>query len=390
MNQAWYSELPEARDEEIRAALDRACARVQRNLPQFTTQYQSACSTDLQYKPIANTDWTNGFWTGEIWLAYEHTQNEQFKNAALIQVRDFERRIAQGIQVDHHDLGFLYSLSCVAGWKLTGDETARRAALMAADKLITRFQEKGEFIQAWGEMGVAENYRLIIDCLLNLPLLYWASETSGDLRYADIAQRHIHTAMNCVVREDYSTIHTFYFDPHSGKPLRGVTHQGNRDGSAWARGQAWGVYGTILSYQYTQDPKILTLFEKISDYYLRHLPQDLVPFWDFDFTDGSSEPRDSSSAAIVICAFLEAARTLDQQKAAYYSRWARQMMKSLLDHYEVKDDSRCNGLLLHGTYNRSTPTNTCRNEGVDECCSWGDYYYMEALTRFLKDWNRYW
>ena len=129
MNQAWYSELLEARDEEIRAALDRACARVQRNLPQFTTQYQSACSTDLQYKPIANTDWTNGFWTGEIWLAYEHTQNEQFKNAALIQVRDFERRIAQGIQVDHHDLGFLYSLSCVAGWKLTGDETARRAAL---------------------------------------------------------------------------------------------------------------------------------------------------------------------------------------------------------------------------------------------------------------------
>ena len=92
----------------------------------------------------------------------------------------------------------------------------------------------------------------------------------------------------------------------------------------------------------------------------------------------------------MICAFLEAARTLDQQKAAYYSRWARQMMKSLLDHYEVKDDSRCNGLLLHGTYNRSTPTNTCRNEGVDECCSWGDYYYMEALTRFLKDWNRYW
>ena len=166
-----------------------------------------------------------------------------------------------------------------------------QAAILAAVKVISRFQEKGEFIQAWGEMGDKDSYRLIIDCLLNLPLLYWASEVTGDPKFADIAHRHIRTAMKCVVREDYSTIHTYFFDPETGLPLKGVTHQGNRDNSAWARGQAWGVYGTILSYQYTQDPEYLELFRHISDYYLRHLPEDLIPFWDFDFTDGSSEPR---------------------------------------------------------------------------------------------------
>ena len=146
----------------------------------------------------------------------------------------------------------------------------------------------------------------------------------------------------------------------------------------------------ILSYQYTQDPEYLELFRHISDYYLRHLPKDLVPFWDFDFTDGSSEPRDSSSAAIVICGFLEAAKVLDKEEAEYYTKLAYQMMKSLIDNYEVKDWDSTNGILLHSTYNRHTPTNTCRNKGVDECCSWGDYYYMEALTRMVTDWNRYW
>ena len=390
MEKLQFNDYPLATEEEIRGALDRACAQVEKNLPEFTYKYQSASSTDLFYTPIINKDWTNGFWTGEIWLAYEHTQKNTLKYAALIQVEDFYKRISEGFSVDHHDLGFLYSLSCVAGYKLTKDETAKKAAIMAAEKLITRFQEKGEFIQAWGEMGDKDSYRFIIDCLLNLPLLYWASEVTGDPKFADIASRHIHTAMKCVVREDYSTIHTYFFDPQTGLPLKGVTHQGNRDNSAWARGQAWGVYGTILSYQYTKNPEYLELFRKISEYYLAHLPKDLIPFWDFDFTDGSTEPRDSSSAAIVICGFMEAAEVLDDEEAEYYTTLAYRMMKSLIDNYEVKDWDSSNGILLHGTYNRHTPTNTCRNKGVDECCSWGDYYYMEALTRMLTDWNRYW
>lgn len=390
MNLTVFAEKPQVTQEEVLAALDRACAQVERNLPEFTYQFQAACSTDLYYPAIINKDWTNGFWTGEIWLAYEHTKKNIFKYAALIQCEDFHKRITEQFMVDHHDLGFLYSLSCVAGWKLVQDENSKQAAILAADKLITRFQEKGEFIQAWGEMGNPESYRLIIDCLLNLPLLYWATEVTGDKKYAEIAHRHITTAMKCVVREDYSTIHTYFFDPQTGLPLKGVTHQGNRDNSAWARGQAWGVYGTILSYQYTHDKEYLDLFSHVSEYYCSHLPEDLVPFWDFDFTDGSNEPRDSSSAAIVICAFLEAAKVVNEKEAAYYTTLAKQMMKALIDHYEAKDMTKTNGILLHSTYNRQTPTNTCRNKGADECCSWGDYYYMEALTRLATDWKRYW
>ena len=163
MDRIQFLDKPQATKAEITAALDRACAQVEKNLPAFTYQYQAASSTDLFYQPIINKDWTNGFWTGEIWLAYEHTKKNIFKYAALIQVEDFYKRIREEFSVDHHDLGFLYSLSCVAGYKLTGDETAKKAAIMAAEKLITRFQEKGEFIQAWGEMGDKDSYRLIID-----------------------------------------------------------------------------------------------------------------------------------------------------------------------------------------------------------------------------------
>lgn len=371
-------------------ALNGAVAVIRENLPVFTEKFQSSNSFGGFYEPTENVEWTTGFWTGSIWLAYEHTGDEAFKKAADIQVESFLERIEKKIDVNHHDMGFLYSLSCVAAYKLTGNEHAKKAALLAADHLAERYREKGNFLQAWGNPGEPKEYRLIIDCLLNLPLLYWASEVTGDPKFADIAHKHIRTAMKCVVREDYSTIHTYFFDPETGLPLKGVTHQGNRDNSAWARGQAWGVYGTILSYQYTQDPEYLELFRHISDYYLRHLPKDLVPFWDFDFTDGSSEPRDSSSAAIVICGFLEAAKVLDKEEAEYYTKLAYQMMKSLIDNYEVKDWDSTNGILLHSTYNRHTPTNTCRNKGVDECCSWGDYYYMEALTRMVTDWNRYW
>ena len=143
-------------------------------------------------------------------------------------------------------MGFLYSLSCVAAYKLTGSETAKKAALLAADHLAERYRETGKFLQAWGNVGEAKEYRLIIDCLLNLPILYWATEVTGDKSYAEKAENHIRTAMKCVVRPDNSTYHTHFIDMVTGEPTHGVTHQGNRNNSAWARGQAWGVYGIAL------------------------------------------------------------------------------------------------------------------------------------------------
>jgi unsaturated chondroitin disaccharide hydrolase len=377
-------------DQEIAEALRFCSEQVINNLSEFTYDFQNAYSEDGFYKPIENNYWTTGFWTGEVWLAYEFTKDDRLKEAGIIQIESFLNRINKKIEVDHHDMGFLYSPSCVAGYKLIGSEMGKEAAIKAADQLISRYHPVGEFIQAWGAMNAPENYRLIIDCLLNLPLLYWASEETKDSKYKEIAEKHIHTAVANVIREDYSTWHTFFFDMETGKPHHGATCQGYRDGSAWARGQAWGVYGTALAYKYTKREEYIDIFRNVTKYYLEHLPEDMVPYWDLEFSNGSSEPRDSSSASIVACGILEMVKYLDPEEASEYRNLAKKMMKSLIDGYAVKSQAESNGLVLHSTYSNHSPYNTCNHCGVDECNSWGDYFYMEALTRLHKDWELYW
>lgn len=383
--------------EEIDAALDFAEAQIVRVLPQFTGKFQKAYSENGFYEPIENNYWTTGFWTGEVWLAYEYAlAKNRAEDARALQetgaahVDSFYERITKKIEVDHHDMGFLYSPSCVAAYKLTGDKKAREAAILAADQLLTRYHPVGEFLQAWGPMDGADNYRLIIDCLLNLPLLYWASEETGDGKYRDIAQKHIHTAVANVIREDYSTWHTFFFNPETGAPDHGATCQGYRDGSAWARGQAWGIYGMALAYRYTGMESYIDIFRKVTEYFLNHLPKDLVPFWDLEFTDGDEQPRDSSSASIAACGMLEMSKYLEKEDAAYYTDLAKKLLKSVYDNYAVKDMETSNGLVLHSTYSNHSPYNTCNHYGVDECNSWGDYFYMEALMRLYADWEEYW
>lgn len=376
--------------DEIKKALEFCAKQVIRNLDEFTYAFQNAYSEDGFYRAIENNDWTTGFWTGEIWLAYEFCRDERLREAAEIQIDSFAERIGKKIEVDHHDMGFLYSPSCVAGYKLIGSKEGKEAAIAAADQLITRYHPVGEFIQAWGPMDAPENYRLIIDCLLNLPLLYWASEETGDDRYREIAEKHIHTALANVVREDASTWHTFFFDMETGASDHGATCQGYMDGSAWARGQAWGLYGCALAYRYTKREEYITLFKRVTEYFMEHLPADMVPFWDLCFTDGDEQPRDSSSASIAACGMLEMAKYMDDEDALYYKDTAKQLMKSLYDNYAVKDMNASNGLVLHSTYSNHSPYNTCNHYGVDECNSWGDYFYMEALTRLYGDWEPYW
>lgn len=385
----------EADMDEVRAAMDIAAAQVERNLDTFTEKFPGANSFDNFYKPGPNVDWTTGFWTGEIWLAYENAKTEEererLRRAGEIQVDSFLERIEKRKDVDHHDMGFLYSLSCVAAYKLTGMEKAKKAALLAADNLISRFQPVGEFIQAWGEMGAKDNYRFIIDCLLNLPLLYWASEETGEEKYRNIAEKHIHTALANVIREDDSTWHTFFMDPEMGKPDHGATCQGYKDGSAWARGQAWGVYGTAVGYRYTKREEYIGYFKRVTRYFLEHLPEDLCPYWDLGFGDGDDEARDSSSAVIAVCGMLEMSKYLGEEDARYYTSAARKLLRQMIVKYSVKDSEKSNGLLLMGTYSKKSPYNTCTEAGVNECVIWGDYFYMEALHRLLTpDWKIYW
>ena len=178
-------------------------------------------------------------------------------------------------------------------------------------------------------------------------------------------------------------------DPVTGGPVRGATCQGYKDDSCWARGQAWGVYGTAISYRYTRRPEYLDAFRRVLAYYLERLPEDLVPYWDMTFTSGTEEPRDSSSASIV--------------PAACWSRQVRRCRRGCRVHEAGRPDAGQRGralrrqgrpaghrLVRHGTYSKKSPYNTCTPEGVDECVSWGDYFYMEALTRLTKDWELYW
>ncbi len=371
-------------------ALRHCIALLKEDLKEFSEHFKHSHSENGFYPRAENVGWTSGFWTGQLWLAYEATKDIAFLEAAQKHTESFWRRIRNKVDVNHHDMGFLYSLSCMPAVKLMNSDMAKNAVIAAADHLIQRFREKGEFIQAWGELNARDNYRLIIDCLLNVPLLYRATELSGDRKYEEYGKRHVNTAMNHVIRKDDSTYHTYYFDPDTGLPLKGATHQGNRDESAWSRGQAWGIYGSALSYAKLRDPHYLEIFEKLTLFFLQHLPDDLVPYWDFDFDTGSIQPRDSSSSAIAVCGMLEMAKHVEHEKAEFYRETAARLLEALRKHCMVTSRTKSNGLLLHGTYCKSTETNTCPNMGVDECVIWGDYFYMEALTRITKDWDSYW
>lgn len=386
--------MKEINEKERLDALENAIAIIRQNLPAYTYKCQDTNSTDGIYKAIDNVEWTTGFWPGELWLAYLASDDETFAHAAGIFTESFLERIRKHIAVDHHDMGFLYTPSCVAAWMIKKDAHAREAAILAADNLVSRFQEKGGFIQAWGKMGADDNYRYIIDCLLNLPLLYWAEKETERKLYREIALRHTATCLANSFRDDYSTYHTFFMDKETGKPVRGETCQGYKADSSWARGQAWAVYGLALAYRHTGERKYLDLFEPVSEYFMEKLPEDMIPYWDLIFTEGD-EPRDSSSASIVACGFLDAADSYEKMqeydKARKYRKLAKQLMKAIYDTCMVRSSEKgINGLVKHGTYSKKSPYNTCTPAGVDECVSWGDYYWMEALMRLGGSWNSWW
>ena len=374
----------------------------------------------------ANHGWTTSFWTGMQWLAYELTGNDELKVAAQAGSLDHVRRAIARQDTDTHDLGFLYSLSAVADWMLTGNETAREGALLAAELLLARFLEPAGIIQAWGDLSDPEQQgRGILDSMLNLPLLVWAYHQTGDERFMTAVRRHAKAITEQIIRADNSTYHTFFWDPVTGEPLRGTTHQGATDNSCWSRGQAWGIYGFTMAYQATGDPELLDAAIRVTDYYLDHLPADAVPYWDFIFTEddrgageraayfkaqgidpasreglpGFGEQRDASAAAITICGLRELvnilrnpaddhprARQAELDRAARYEKAADQMLYSLITGYTPAAlNEPSDALLLHTVYNKPN------GHGIDEATQWGDYFYLEALMRSINpNWHRYW
>lgn len=361
--------------------------QIDKNLELYKDTYPAPASENGVYPAIDNVEWTSGFWTGMLWLAYELTGDAKYRRAAEYQLASYTKRIEEQIETDTHDLGFLYSLSAVAEYKVTGNPEARDTALKAARLLAERYFPKAGIIQAWGNLNDPEQSgRMIIDCLLNLPLLYWATETSGDPRYAEYARSHAKQASRYLVRPDYTTYHTYYMDVNTGAPKYGNTHQGYADDSCWARGQAWGIYGFMLSYKYNGDASLVDLSKKLAHYFLEHTPEDGVVYWDLIFTDGAEQERDSSASAVAACGLLELADSLpeaDPDKAFFRSS-ALAILQALADKYTTEDQPESNGVLKHAVYNKP------RQMGIDECVIWGDYYYFEALVRVLTNQRLYW
>lgn len=381
-----YNSMPDLSKAKVEDAINYILKKVDQNIKIFSDKFPSPASVKNVYQPIDNIEWTSSFWTGILWLAYELTGEKKYLKIINKQLKTYIYRVEKKININTHDMGFLYSLSCVPAYKIINNVEAKNTAIKAADLLILRYFKKAKIIQAWGDLNNPEEQgRMIIDCCMNLPLLYWASIITGDKKYFNIAVDHVKMSAEYLVREDSSTYHTFYMDIVSGKPKFGKTNQGFSDNSCWARGQAWAIYGFILSYIYTNDPELIEISKKAANYFLNRLPLDYISYWDLSFLEGNEE-RDSSASIIAGCGLLEISKHLsiiDPLKRTYENA-SLQIINSLINNYTSKNTPHCNGILIHSVYSKPA------NDGIDECTIWGDYFYFEALVRLFKDWKLYW
>lgn len=320
-------------------------------------------------------NWTCGFWVGLLWLAYAHTGDSRFGTWA----RQFSVPIVpRAHDTNTHDIGFLFYPSFVLGYELTGEDDLKAYALEAARTLLHRFNPRGKYLQAWGPLDHPKaRCSSAIDTMMNLPLLWWASRTTGDMSFADAARMHAATSARYYLRPDGSTFHTYTFDPETGAGLYGGTYQGATAGSTWSRGVTWGIYGWALAYRESGDPAFLDAAECAIAYFVGNLPADLVPPW--DFADLAPEvPQDSSATAICASAFLELSQLHPRPlRAGYYQGFAEAMMASLCDGYLA--GSQDEGILTHSAY--SVP----QNDAVDSSVMWGEWFFLRALADLIGE-----
>lgn len=384
--------------ETLMNATEKSLAIIRDSMDRFKGVYPSDNTVQGRYPVLGdesdseadgNVGWTSGFWVGECAMAYQLTKDAAYLQDLDAHFDSFSRRLDNRIDVDHHDLGFLYTLAGTLPYYLTGEERFKSLALRAADVLMDRYLVNAGIIQAWGDLNdSSQQGRAIIDSLMNLPLLYWATAQTGDVSYESAARRHANRLLDHIIRDDDTTHHTYYFDPETGEALYGRTAQGAGDASTWARGQAWGIYGFALSYAQTNDPRMLEGAVRCADRFLDLLPRDHVPYWDMIFADGDDEPRDSSAGAIAVCGLLELSESMadtgQYTLADKYHKAALQIMESLMKIYATKP-GQSDALLDHSVYSKPD------NRGVDEGTLWGDYFYMEALSRLLdSSWINPW
>lgn len=335
---------------------------------------------DSNWRKVNYRDWTCGFWPGILWYAYECTKDEQWKRQA-VRFSSSMARLVDSAAIDH-DLGFQVYTSIGNGYRLTNDNYYKNILLRAADTLSRLFNPKVGTILSWPRSvpGVdwPMRHNTIMDNMINLELLFWASKNGGNKQLYDMAVRHAETTMRNAFRNDYTSYHVVVYDTATGRKIKGITHQGYSDSSLWARGQSWAIYGFTMVYRETKDPRFLEFAQKVTDVYLKNLPEDLIPYWDFSAPDIPDAPKDASAAAITASALIELSSFVpDKAKAALYLDKAEEMLV-ILSSKKYQSRNVNNAFLLHSTGHKP-------NGGeVDASIIYADYYYMEALLRLSK------
>ncbi|MGW6447649.1 glycoside hydrolase family 88 protein [Lentzea sp. NPDC055074] len=355
----------------LRAALDYGNAKLKAVAPGITSFPEITRAERWTY--VADGGWIGGFWPGTLWLAHLDSGDAQFR--ALAEAAN-DRLAPRRLQPRDHDLGFLFSPSWVTAYRLTGDTKWRDGAIDAANTLIQRWNATGRFIRAWGALGTPGNAgRVIIDTMMNLDLLAFATEQTGDRKFLDIAIAHARTTQTHFVRADGSTPHVFDFNPDTGAAIGLNTVQGYSPTSCWARGQAWGIYGFTTMYRRTGLREFRDTARKLSDYALSVLTPDGVPVWDYRSPLGVNDIKDSSAGAIMACGLLDLAKVTGTTR--YHDR-ALKILDGLVSTCLTTRSTRAEAILARGTRNRPS------EDGVEISLPYGDYYLYEAILRVLK------
>ena len=342
-------------------------------------------------------DWTSGFWPGILWYMYEYTKNNRWKDEAMKWTHSLK-----DIQffVGHHDVGFMMYCSYGNGFRLTANPKYIPILVQSAKSLCKRYSYNVGCIQSWnarksiGRKNTWE-YPVIIDNMMNLELLFWATQATNDSVYWDIAVSHAEKTMKNQIRSDFSSYHVVNYAPDTGEILHRQTAQGYADSSTWARGQAWGIYSFTMAYRYTKDERFLQTAINMADFFLNHknLPNDCIPYWDFnagekgfnpDFEYVSSDykviPRDVSAACIVASALFELCGYVSviNKKQTYYDMGIRILNNLSNNYYRAKEKENHGFLLKHSVGNLPG------NNEVDVPLIYADYYFLEALIRYSK------
>ena len=362
--------------------LHTAITRVQTNWPTYGDKFPNY-GDGTKYTLEENKNWVAGFWPGMVWLTYAQTTDEALSRYAATLLPSFKRRLDNHIHINH-DMGFLFTLSARAQYQLTGDEVAAELAMRSADVLVGRYRLRGGYIQSWGPIGEIERGgQVIMDTMMNLPLLFWAAQRSGIARYADVALEHARLTAANHMRPDGSTFHTYFFDQATGQPLRGETHQGAADDSLWARGQAWGICGYAMCAAYCpEEPFLAETGRKMALRFMAELPDDDVPLWDLWLPEGAPAYRDSSAASIALVGLLRMAK-VDPANADEYHGFAMRLFDALVQHC-WDDRPEAQGLLKHGA------SHVPNGQFMDAYMIYGDYFMLEALTMLTDTHTDFW